>query len=41
MNWFGIHISPEIADAFGLKILASGLVTTVIGFVLARTSNKK
>jgi hypothetical protein len=41
MRWFGIHINPQIADAFGLKILAFGLVTTAIGFVLARTSNRK
>ena len=39
-NWFGLHISPEIADAFGLKILGAGLVSTVIGFVLARSSSK-
>jgi APA family basic amino acid/polyamine antiporter len=40
-RWFNIHISPEIADVFGLKILAIGAFTTVIGFVLARSSNKK
>ncbi len=33
-GWFGLHINPQIADAFGLKILAVGLVATVIGFVL-------
>jgi amino acid transporter len=40
-RWFGMHISPEIADVFGLKILAIGVVATVIGFVLARSSSKK
>jgi APA family basic amino acid/polyamine antiporter len=40
-NWFGMHISPEIADAFGLKILIVGLVASVLGFVLARTSKQK
>jgi APA family basic amino acid/polyamine antiporter len=40
-NWFGLHISPEIADAFGLKILAVGLVATVVGFVVARSSRKR
>jgi APA family basic amino acid/polyamine antiporter len=40
-NWFGMHISPEIADAFGLKILSVGLVASVLGFVLARTSKQK
>ena len=39
-NWFGLHINPEIADAFGLKILAVGLVAAVVGFVLARSSKK-
>jgi hypothetical protein len=38
---FGLHISPEIADVFGLKILAAGVVSTVLGFVLARVSGKK
>ena len=39
-KWFGLHINPEIADAFGLKILAVGLVAVVLGFVLARSSKK-
>ena len=33
-RWFGMHISPEIADAFGLKILGIGVVAAVIGFVI-------
>ncbi len=40
-KWFGLHITPEIADAFGLKILAVGLVAVVLGFVLGRSSSKK
>jgi APA family basic amino acid/polyamine antiporter len=39
-RWFGLHINPEIADAFGLKILAIGVVAVVAGFVLARSSKK-
>ena len=39
-NWFGLHINPQIADAFGLKILAIGLVATVVGFVITRSSKK-
>jgi APA family basic amino acid/polyamine antiporter len=40
-RWFGMHISPEIADAFGLKILGIGVVAAVIGFVIWRPSSKK
>jgi APA family basic amino acid/polyamine antiporter len=40
-RWFGMHISPEIADAFGFRILIAGAVATAIGFVLARSSSKK
>jgi APA family basic amino acid/polyamine antiporter len=36
----GMHVNPEIADAFGLKILAAGAVVTAVGFILARTSKK-
>ena len=39
-SWFGLHINPEIADAFGLKILAVGVVAVVLGFVLGRSSKK-
>ncbi len=37
-GWMGtsMHISPEIADAFGLKIFAIGLVIAAIGWVLSR-----
>jgi APA family basic amino acid/polyamine antiporter len=40
-SWFGLHISPEIADAFGLKIFAVGVVATIVGFIIARASSKK
>jgi APA family basic amino acid/polyamine antiporter len=33
----GLHINPEIADAFGLKILIAGAVVLGIGLVLARS----
>ena len=36
----GMHINPEIADAFGLKILIAGAVAVVIGFLLARSASK-
>jgi basic amino acid/polyamine antiporter, APA family len=39
-SWFGLNINPEIADAFGLKILAVGVVAIVLGFVLGRSSKK-
>jgi len=35
-----MHINPEIADAFGLKILAAGAVTAGLGFVLSRSDSK-
>jgi APA family basic amino acid/polyamine antiporter len=42
LNYYlGLHISPEIADVFGLKILAAGVIAAVIGFVLGRSSGKK
>ncbi len=40
MRWFGLHINPQIADAFGLKILLAGAVVTGLGFVLARSAKK-
>ncbi len=40
-RWFGLHINPEIADRFGITILAIGAVSTVAGFVFARSSAKK
>ena len=35
-RWFGLHINPQIADTFGLTILAAGVVAAVLGFVLGR-----
>jgi APA family basic amino acid/polyamine antiporter len=36
LSAFGMHISPEIADAFGLKILGLGAVVSVVGHLLGR-----
>ena len=36
LSYVGMHVNPEIADAFGLKILALGAVVTVAGLVLGR-----
>ena len=40
-RWFGLHINPQIADRFGITILAIGVVSAVLGFVFARSSAKK
>jgi basic amino acid/polyamine antiporter, APA family len=40
-RWFGLHISPEIADRFGITILIVGIVSAAIGFVLTRPSSTK
>jgi basic amino acid/polyamine antiporter, APA family len=37
----GGHINPEIADAFGLKILLLGIVVTAVGYLLGRSSGKR
>jgi basic amino acid/polyamine antiporter, APA family len=37
----GMHINPEIADAFGLKILIAGGVMTAIGYALSRSDVKR
>jgi hypothetical protein len=37
----GLHINPQIADAFGLKILIAGAVVTAIGLVLAKSGKKR
>ena len=34
----GIAVTPEIADRFGLSIVAIGIVVTAVGFVIARTT---
>ena len=37
----GMHIDPEIADAFGLKILAAGAVVTAAGHLIGRSTGKR
>ncbi len=37
---FGMHINPDIADAFGLKILLIGAVLVVIGMLMSRSTSK-
>jgi basic amino acid/polyamine antiporter, APA family len=41
LAYVGMHVNPEIADAFGLKILLVGAVVTFVGYVLARSSSKR
>jgi APA family basic amino acid/polyamine antiporter len=39
-RWFGIHINPQIADAFGLRIVIAGALSAALGFLLARLARK-
>ena len=41
LSRIGMHINPEIADSFGLKILIAGAVVTVLGHVMSRGADKK
>jgi amino acid transporter len=41
LSRIGMHINPEIADAFGLRILIIGAVVAVLGIVMARSSAKR
>jgi len=41
LSRFGMHINPEIADAFGLKILIAGAAVLAVGLVLGRSSRKR
>src|SRR5436190_6572080 len=41
LSYVGMHINPEIADAFGFKILLAGAVVTIVGHVLGRSSGKR
>jgi basic amino acid/polyamine antiporter, APA family len=41
LQYAGMHINPEIADAFGLKIILAGAVVAAAGFVLARSSSRR
>jgi APA family basic amino acid/polyamine antiporter len=41
LSRIGLHISPEIADAFGLKILIAGAVVLAAGLIVARSSKSR
>jgi APA family basic amino acid/polyamine antiporter len=41
LSRIGMHINPEIADAFGLRILIIGAVVLVAGIVVGRTATKR
>jgi amino acid transporter len=41
LQYVGMHINPEIADAFGLKILLAGAIVTALGYVLTRSARKR
>jgi len=41
LQHIGMHINPEIADAFGLKILLAGAAVTALGYALGRSSGKR
>jgi hypothetical protein len=41
LSRIGGHINPEIADAFGWKILLVGVVVTAVGHLLGRSSRKR
>jgi uncharacterized membrane protein len=38
---WGMHINPQIADTFGLKIFVAGAIATAAGYVLAAVGRKK
>ena len=40
LSHIGMHVNPEIADAFGWKILLPGAVVTAIGYVLSRSTKR-
>jgi APA family basic amino acid/polyamine antiporter len=40
LSYVGMHINPEIADAFGLKILAIGVIVAAAGYALGRGGKK-
>ncbi len=37
----GMHINPDIADAFGLKIIVAGAILTGLGMLLARSKGRR
>jgi basic amino acid/polyamine antiporter, APA family len=41
LAYVGMHVNPEIADAFGLKILLAGVVVTALGYVLGASTRKR
>jgi amino acid transporter len=41
LQYVGMHITPEIADSFGLKILLVGVIVTAAGLVLSRSASRK
>ena len=41
LSHVGMHVNPEIADAFGLKIFLAGVVVTAAGHLLGRSSAKR
>jgi hypothetical protein len=41
LSQVGLHINPEIADAFGLKILIAGAVVLALGLMVARSSKTR
>ena len=41
LQYLGMHVNPEIADAFGLKIILAGAAVTALGYVLGRSSSKR
>ncbi len=41
LSRIGLHINPEIADAFGFKILIAGAVVLGLGLVVARSSKSR
>jgi APA family basic amino acid/polyamine antiporter len=41
LQYVGMHISPEIAVPFGLKILTAGAAVTALGLLLGRSSSKR
>jgi hypothetical protein len=36
-----MHVNPEIADAFGIRILVIGAVVTLAGFLLGRSRSPR
>jgi APA family basic amino acid/polyamine antiporter len=40
LGYVGMHVNPEIADAFGLKILGVGAIVTAAGIVLGRSARR-